>query len=67
VVIQITIGKVTVKPHIVGKIATVLQMGVVLWILIEVEYAMAHGMDFGCGDFAPAGQGFCMFGMAYVS
>jgi len=35
VVIQITIGKVTVKPHIVGKIATVLQMGVVLWILLK--------------------------------
>ena len=35
VVIQITIGKVTVKPHIIGKIATVLQMGVVLWILLK--------------------------------
>ena len=35
VVIQITIGKVTVKPHIIGKIATVLQMAVVLWILLK--------------------------------
>ena len=35
VVIQITIGKVTVKPHILGKIATVLQMAVVLWILLK--------------------------------
>ncbi len=35
VVIQITIGKVTVKPRIPGKIATVLQMAVVLWILLK--------------------------------
>jgi len=35
VVIQITIGKVTVKPRILGKIATVLQMAVVLWILLK--------------------------------
>src|SRR5438045_2058378 len=35
VVIQITVGKVTVKPRILGKIATVLQMAVVLWILLK--------------------------------
>ena len=35
VVIQITIGKVTVRPRILGKIATVLQMAVVLWILLK--------------------------------
>jgi len=34
-VIQITVGKVTVKPNIVGKIATVLQMMVVMWILLK--------------------------------
>jgi len=35
VVIQITVGKVKVKTRIVGKIATVLQMIVVLWILLK--------------------------------
>jgi len=35
VVIQITVGKVAVKPHFIGKIATVLQMSVVLWILLK--------------------------------
>src|SRR5437867_1752553 len=35
VVIQITVGKVAVKPHVIGKIATVLQMSVVLWILLK--------------------------------
>ena len=35
VVIQITIGKVRVKPRIFGKIATVLQMAVVLWVLLK--------------------------------
>jgi len=35
VVIQITIGKVQVKPHVLGKIATVLQMVCVLWVLLK--------------------------------
>jgi CDP-diacylglycerol--glycerol-3-phosphate 3-phosphatidyltransferase len=35
VVIQITIGKVRVKPRVFGKIATVLQMIVVIWILLK--------------------------------
>ena len=34
-VIQIMVGKVTIRPRIVGKIATVLQMIVVLWILLQ--------------------------------
>jgi CDP-diacylglycerol--glycerol-3-phosphate 3-phosphatidyltransferase len=34
-VIQMTVGKVRVKARIVGKIATVLQMAVVLWTLLE--------------------------------
>ena len=34
VVIQITVGKVTVRPRWVGKVATVLQMIVVLWVLL---------------------------------
>jgi cardiolipin synthase (CMP-forming) len=35
IVLQMTVGKVTVRPRILGKIATVLQMVVVLWILLK--------------------------------
>ena len=35
VVIQMTVGKVKVRPRILGKVATVLQMVVVLWILLK--------------------------------
>jgi CDP-diacylglycerol--glycerol-3-phosphate 3-phosphatidyltransferase len=34
-VIQFTVGKVKVRPRILGKIATVLQMALVLWILLK--------------------------------
>jgi CDP-diacylglycerol--glycerol-3-phosphate 3-phosphatidyltransferase len=32
-------GKVTVRPHLIGKIATVLQMASVLWVLLKWDYA----------------------------
>lgn len=35
IVIQMTVGKVQVHPRILGKVATVLQMAVVLWILLQ--------------------------------
>ena len=35
VVIHITVGKVKIKPRILGKIATVFQMVAVLWILLK--------------------------------
>jgi cardiolipin synthase (CMP-forming) len=35
IVIQIIVGKVRVTPRILGKIATVLQMAVVIWILLK--------------------------------
>ncbi len=35
VVIQMTVGKVKVRPRILGKAATVLQMAVVIWILMK--------------------------------
>jgi len=35
IVIQMTVGKVKVRPRALGKIATVLQMIVVLWILLK--------------------------------
>ncbi len=34
-VIQFTIGKLAVRPRILGKIATVLQMAIVLWVLLK--------------------------------
>jgi cardiolipin synthase (CMP-forming) len=34
-VIQMTVGKVTVRPRILGKIATVLQMLCVIWLLLK--------------------------------
>jgi CDP-diacylglycerol--glycerol-3-phosphate 3-phosphatidyltransferase len=37
VVVQMTVGKVKVRPRAVGKVATVLQMVVVLWILLKWE------------------------------
>ena len=35
VVIQMTVGRVQVRPRLLGKLATVLQMIVVLWILLR--------------------------------
>lgn len=35
IVIQMTVGKVNVRPRILGKIATVLQMAVVMWVLLK--------------------------------
>jgi len=35
VVVRFTVGKVTVRPRLTGKIATVLQMALVLWILLK--------------------------------
>ena len=34
-VIRFTVGKVTVRPRLIGKIATVFQMAVILWILLR--------------------------------
>lgn len=34
-VIHLMVGKVTVQPRIIGKVATVLQMAVVLWVLFK--------------------------------
>jgi phosphatidylglycerophosphate synthase len=34
-VVRLVVGKITVRPRLTGKIATVLQMAVVLWILLK--------------------------------
>jgi CDP-diacylglycerol--glycerol-3-phosphate 3-phosphatidyltransferase len=37
-VIRFTVGKVVVRPRFTGKIATVLQMAVVIWILLKWDF-----------------------------
>jgi cardiolipin synthase (CMP-forming) len=37
IVIQIIVGKVRVRPRLLGKVATVLQMAVVLWVLMKLD------------------------------
>lgn len=39
VVIHTTVGKVTARPHVIGKIATVLQMISVIWLLLKWDQA----------------------------
>jgi cardiolipin synthase (CMP-forming) len=41
IVVHYTVGKVNVRPRVLGKCATVLQMAVVVWVLL--------GWDFGTG------------------
>jgi len=43
VVIHFTCGKVAVKPHPVGKVATVLQMVAVCWALLKLPAGWLHG------------------------
>jgi cardiolipin synthase (CMP-forming) len=47
IVIQITVGKVKVRPRMVGKVATVLQMAAVLWILLKWPAAVLGYVVFG--------------------
>jgi len=37
-VIRFTVGKIVVRPRLTGKIATVLQMAVVIWILLKWDF-----------------------------
>ena len=61
-VIQMMVGKVTVRPRILGKVATVLQMIVVLWILLEVAAALACRSGPSGQPSAPAFQACSMSG-----
>ena len=47
VVIQLMVGKVKVRARIIGKVATVLQMVVVLWILLKWPDSWFHALTFG--------------------
>ena len=42
VVIRLVVGKITVRPRLTGKVATVFQMIVVLWILLRWDFTF-HG------------------------
>jgi cardiolipin synthase (CMP-forming) len=60
IVIHYTCGAVKVKPHWIGKIATVLQMTVVLWILLKWP---SHGLRIGIWG---AGACTAISGLLYV-
>jgi cardiolipin synthase len=47
VVIQLMVGKVTVQPRIIGKVATVLQMVVVLWIMLKWRGSWLRALTLG--------------------
>jgi CDP-diacylglycerol--glycerol-3-phosphate 3-phosphatidyltransferase len=42
VVIRFMVGKITVKPRLAGKIATVFQMIVVIWLLLKWDVTLNH-------------------------
>lgn len=43
-VIQLMVGSVKVRPRIIGKVATVLQMAVVLWIILKWKGSWLHAL-----------------------
>lgn len=47
VVIRLTVGKVAIQPHFVGKVATVLQMVTVLWLLLKWDKGVGGPWAFG--------------------
>lgn len=55
VVIQMTVGKVRVRPHLIGKVATVLQMACVLWILLKWD----HGRGEAWFEYASIAAAIC--------
>jgi cardiolipin synthase (CMP-forming) len=47
VVIRLTVGTVKIRPHFIGKIATVLQMVTVLWLLLKWDTGYGTYWAFG--------------------
>jgi len=64
VIVRLTVGKVKIRPRPIGKVATVLQMALVLWILLN------WGGSFGVGwlKYISLGTGICtgLSGLLYV-
>jgi len=63
-VIQMTVGKVRVRPRLLGKVATVLQMAAVLWLLLKWD----QGWTEPATMFVTAGAAICtgVSGLLYV-
>jgi CDP-diacylglycerol--glycerol-3-phosphate 3-phosphatidyltransferase len=51
VVIQMTVGKVKVRPRVFGKVATVLQMAVVIWVLLKWPRQWLDDLSLGAALF----------------
>jgi CDP-diacylglycerol--glycerol-3-phosphate 3-phosphatidyltransferase len=49
IVIHLTVGKVIVRPRFIGKVATVLQMVTVIWILLKWHDALLEAFIIGAG------------------
>lgn len=49
IVIHLTVGKVTVRPRVVGKVATFLQMVIVVWILLKWHDVWLEAFIIGAG------------------
>jgi CDP-diacylglycerol--glycerol-3-phosphate 3-phosphatidyltransferase len=64
-VIYYTVGKVKVRPRILGKIATVLQMAVVIWILLKWDFGRDANCFFYCAIAAAVCTG--VSGLLYVA
>ena len=64
VVIQMTAGKVGVRPRISGKVATVLQMAAVIWILLKWDEGHGERWFFYCALGAAVLTG--LSGLLYV-
>ncbi|MEI6194211.1 MAG: CDP-alcohol phosphatidyltransferase family protein [Verrucomicrobiota bacterium] len=64
VVIQMTVGKVGVRPRVTGKIATVLQMTAVIWILLKWDAGRGAQGFFYCALAAAILTG--LSGLLYV-
>ena len=64
IVVWLMVGKIKVRPRLVGKIATVLQMAVVLWILLK----WGGGFAAGWLKYISLGAGVCtgLSGLLYV-
>lgn len=64
VVIQMTAGKVSVRPRVTGKVATVLQMAAVIWILLKWDGGRGQQGFFYCALGAAVLTG--LSGLLYV-
>lgn len=64
IVIHITVGRVTVQPRLIGKAATVLQMGCVLWLLLKWDAGLDARWFLGLAGAAAVCTG--ISGLLYV-